>query len=152
MTDELEEDPFAGLDDQPGSDAVAPPGAQDEDLEPAGQLFYGSVDEFVRKHLRFQYRRVVARPGRGEFRWKAAWWQSEEAVSRLEAVWRMWEAARQAPAAVSSIWWLSHCDRHMQVLLSPSGPFANSTDENKPGEPLPCTPAPDRWFAPDRQP
>jgi hypothetical protein len=118
----------------------------------APALFYGSADEFVRKHLRYMYRRPVARPGRGDFRWRAAWWKSEEAISRIEALWRAWESARQDPAAGMSDWWLNHCDRQMAMLLSTSGPFAMSQDENKPGEPLPYTAPPPGYFADDRQP
>ncbi|RFA06426.1 hypothetical protein B7R54_18765 [Subtercola boreus] len=113
-------------------------------------LFYGSADEFVRKQLRYKYRRQITRPGRGNFRWRASWWKSEEAISRIEALWRAWEKARQDPAAMSD-WWLTHCDRQMAVLLSPDGPFAGSEDESKPGDLLPYVAPPDGYFAPDHQ-
>ena len=51
-----------------------------------------------------------------------------------------------------SDWWLNYCDRHMQVLLSTTGPFATSSDENKPGAPLPYSPPPAGFFDADRQP
>lgn len=120
-------------------------------MQAVPSLFYGSADEFVRKHLRFHYRRVVSRPGHGDFHWQAAWWKSEEAISRLEALWRAWEVARQDPGGGMSEWWLNHCDRQMHMLLSSSGPFAGSIDENKAGAPLPYLPPPEGFFAPDTQ-
>jgi hypothetical protein len=130
--------------------ATAP--VNDAELEPEEPtLFYGSADEFVRKLLRYQYRRQVGRSGRAEFRWRAAWWKSEEAIARIEALWRAWEAARQDPAAGMSDWWLNHCDRQMMILLSPIGPFALSEDANRPGEPLPYMDPPLRFFEPDKQ-
>ena len=140
---------FYDLDDSPaGTGALAP-----ADLTAAApELFYGSVDEFVRKHLRYHYRRAVGRSGRAEYRWRAAWWKSEEALARLEALWRAWEAARQDPGAGVSDWWLNHADRQMSVLLSPSGPFATSEDANRPGDPLPYTEPPAGYFPPDVQP
>jgi hypothetical protein len=119
--------------------------------EPQPALFYGSADEFVRKLLRYQYRRQVGRSGRAEFRWRAAWWKSEEAIARIEALWRAWEAARQDPAAGMSDWWLNHCDRQMMMLMSPVGPFALSEDTNRPGEPLPYDPPPTGFFSMDLQ-
>lgn len=135
------DEPFpdeAGLPGQPGE---AVPG-----------LFYGSVDEFVRKHLRYHYRRTVGKPGRADYRWRADWWRNEEASARLDAMWDAWEAARTQPAGAMSQWWIEHCDRHMQVLMSTTGPFATSQDTNTPGAPLPHQRAPKGMFAPDRQP
>lgn len=129
-------------------------GASEPDDEAAAdstpELFFGSADEFMRKQLRYKYRRAITRPGRGNFRWRASWWKSEEAISRIESLWRAWEKARQDPAAMSD-WWLTHCDRQMAVLLSPEGPFAGSEDESKPGDPLPYTAPPEGYFPPDKQ-
>lgn len=121
---------------------------EEQPAQEAPKLFYGTVDEFVREHLRFKYRRTVGRPGRADLRWKAAWWESEEAISRLESIWRTWENARQDPIGLSD-WWINHCDRQMAVLLSSTGPFAQSEDENKPGDPLPYTPPPPHFFEPE---
>ncbi|WP_211315555.1 DUF4913 domain-containing protein [Rathayibacter caricis] len=127
--------------DQPEdpSDAIA--------AEPEPELFYPTLDDFVREHVRFKYRRLVGRAGRADLRWKAAWWESEEALSRLKTLWRGWENARQDPIKMGD-WWLNQFDRHMAVLLSSAGPFATSQDENKPGDPLPYTPPPPGFFPP----
>jgi len=108
------------------------------------QLFFGSVDEFVREKLRFIYMRRVAPTG--PHRWSAEWWRSAEAISRLDALWRAWEALRLEPSFGMSVWWRDHADHHMSVLLSPEGPFSESRDRNEPGEPLPYTTPPVGMF------
>ena len=124
-------------------DSAAPAGSPSQ----AAELLFPTLDDFVREHLRFKYRRLVGRAGRADLRWKAAWWESEEATSRLECMWRGWERARQDPLGMSD-WWLNTCDPHMTVLLSPFGPFATSQDENKPGDALPYAPPPSTFFPP----
>jgi hypothetical protein len=121
--------------------------AGDEDGAPA--LYYGSVDEFVREYLRNVYRRHIA--GRGEHRvWAAEWWKYDEAVIRLEALWRSWEHLRQDPATGMSVWWRDHADHHMTVLLDPQngpfGPVDGERDRNTPGAPLPYAAPPAGMF------
>jgi len=121
----------------------------DEDLEDnveeIPQLFYGSADEFFRERLRYMYSRKVG-GGNAEFRWSARWWESPEAVARIEAIWRAWEHLRQDAATGSSTWWAEHADHHMPILMSPEGPFAKSEDANKHGEPLPYEAPPEGLF------
>jgi len=109
-------------------------------------LFYGSVDEFVREYLIKIYRRPVG--AQNGSKWAARYWEYPEALSRLDALWRAWEHLRLDPATGMSAWWRDHADHHMPVLLSPSGPFAASDDQNKRGEPLPYE-APDPDLFPD---
>ncbi|MBO0984876.1 DUF4913 domain-containing protein [Rathayibacter sp. SD072] len=132
-----------GLDFSDEDDPSEPEKAQ----APEPELFYKSTDEFVRNHLIFTYRRTVGRPGRSDFRWRGDWWRSEEAISRLEALWRSWENARQDPVQMND-WWINQCDRQMSILMSTTGPFAESQDTNKPGDPLPYTPPPPGFFPP----
>lgn len=118
----------------------------EEAAEPA--LFYGSVDEFVRLKLCFQYRRSTGTRS-GERHWVRNWWDYPEAVSRLEAVWRAWEALRHDPAFGMSTWWRDHCDYHMRIILDADGPFAGAHNDLVtvgPGEPLPAAEAPEGWF------
>ncbi|MET3976572.1 hypothetical protein ABIE39_002880 [Cellulosimicrobium sp. 4261] len=77
----------------------------------------------MREYLRNVYRRHIA--GRGEHRvWAAEWWKYDEAVIRLEALWRAWEHLHQDPATGMSVWWRDHADHHMAILLDPqNGPF-----------------------------
>lgn len=80
------------------------------------------------------------------------WWNTDEAVQRLEAFWRSWEASRLDAGLGTSAWWINHADPHMTVLLSLDGPFGGSADETNPGEPLPYEQPPTGLFPPDRQP
>lgn len=41
-------------------------------------------------------------------------------------------------------WWINHADPQMAALLAIDGCFADSSDENLPGEPLPYVPPPIR--------
>jgi hypothetical protein len=124
---------------------------EDDDDGPAGesvvpQLFYGSVDEFVRERLIHMYKRKVGPQNDGHFRWAADWWNYPEALARLEALWRAWEHLRLDPATGSSIWWIEHADHHMPILLDPDGPFSKSTDRNEHGAPLPYAQPPAGLF------
>ena len=126
-------------------DALDDDGEEVEEEAPA--LYYGSVDEFLREYLRSAYRRRI--DGRHRM-WAARWWEYDEAVIRLEALWRAWEELRLDPATGGSIWWRDHADHHMPILMSPDGPFAQLTDgdENKckQGDPLPYANPPEGLF------
>ena len=113
---------------------------------PPPGLHYRSVDEFVHGLVVPVFRRNIG--PRAEARWSARWWESAEAIMRLEAMWRAWEALRHDPATGVSDWLREHADHHMGVLMSPAGPFARSQDEAKATDPLPYTAPPDGLFPP----
>ena len=133
--------------DEAAAAAIAAHVEGPEDAEPAPELYYGSVDEFVREYLRNVYRRRI--DGRHRC-WAGRWWEHDEAVIRLEALWRSWEHLRQDAATGMSVWWRDHADHHMAVLMDPDGPFATATEgeENtsKRGEPLPYVAPPEGMF------
>lgn len=107
-------------------------------------LYYGSVDEFVREYLRHVYRRRI--DGRNRV-WAARWWEHDEAVIRLEALWRAWEHLRLDPATGMSVWLRDHADYHMAVLMDESGPFAAAeVTQTKKGDPLPYEAPPPGLF------
>ena len=137
------DDELEGVEAQPVD--VAEPGR--ETAEPAPELYYGSVDEFVREYLRNVYRRRI--DGRHRC-WAGRWWEHDEAVIRLEALWRSWEHLRQDAATGMSVWWRDHADHHMAVLMGPAGPFATATEgeenKSKRGEPLPYVAPPEGMF------
>ncbi|MWV51536.1 DUF4913 domain-containing protein (plasmid) [Rathayibacter sp. VKM Ac-2803] len=114
-------------------------------------LIYGSADEWLRKYWRYTYRRRVSAKGNGTGRWRADWWSVDEAVQRIEALWRSWETSRLDAGLGMSTWWINHAEPHMGALLATDGPFTNATDENLPGEPLPYAEPPDGMFEPDIQ-
>jgi hypothetical protein len=143
---------MTGDDDPFGADEPEPASSKAGE-ESTVTTHFGSADEFVRKQLVGTYRRrVIAHGSGGGYRWKAAWWESKEAQQRIEALWRAWEAARSDEKAGMSAWWIEHCDPHMSVLLSPDGPFADSTDENRLGDPLPYQAPDEGLFPKDEQP
>ena len=108
------------------------------------QMYYPTVDDFVREFLCQTFRRPVG-PG-SPLRWSARWWESAEAIIRLDAIWRAWEALRLDPATGMSVWVKDHADYHLAVLMSPTGPFRNSEDTAKITEPLPYEPPPAGLF------
>ena len=110
--------------------------------DPGPGLCYGSVDEFVREYVCKMFRRNVGETGRADYRWSARWWESAEAITRLEALWRSWEHLRLDPATGMSVWLRDHADHHLGVLMSPSGPWSASRDTAGPGQPLPYEPPP----------
>lgn len=117
--------------------------------EPQAELFYTNVEEFVADLLAQQYRRPVDPSGRNtEWQWCASWWRHREAVSRLTALWRAWEALRLNPTVGMALWWRDYADPTMAVLFSPSGPFYGCTPRlHQPGsDPLPLAPPPDGLF------
>ena len=129
---------------KPDTEAPAEAAPPRPDSAPEPTLFFGSVDEFVRERLRFTYSRRVG--PQGPNRWGAEWWRYPEAISRLDALWRAWEALRLEPTFGMSVWWRDHADHHMRMLMSPEGPFADSRDTNAQGEPLPYTAPPAGMF------
>ncbi|WP_367645922.1 DUF4913 domain-containing protein [Paenarthrobacter ureafaciens] len=137
-----------GIEAQPVEVAEPDPEPHSEDTEPT--LYYGSVDEFVREYLRKVYRRVINGRGTGAV-WAARWWEYDEAVIRLEALWRAWEHLRQDASTGMSVWWRDHADHHMRVLMDPAGPFAaadvnDPANQAKKGEPLPYAAPPEGLF------
>jgi len=134
---------------KPGTDAPAEGAPPVPDAAPEPTLFFGSVDEFVRERLRYTYSRRVG--PQGPNRWSAEWWLYPEAISRLDALWRSWEALRLEPTFGMSVWWRDHADHHMRMLMSPEGPFADSRDTNTAGDPLPYTVPPVGMFVDVRQ-
>lgn len=125
-----------------------PPESTGDAAEAAPALYYGSVDEFVREFVCPLFRRNVGEDGRADYRWSARWWESPEAIARLEAMWRAWEHLRLDAATGTSVWLRDHADHHLGVLMSPTGPWALSKDSAGPGEPLPYE-APPAGLFPD---
>lgn len=123
MSDGWEEEPPA-FDD----DAATTPEAIEEPPAPC----FSSMLEWFETWLRPMYRRSTHGDQRD---WCAQWWQHEEAVSRLDALWRAWEALRLDPGTGLSVWWRDHADHHMAALLDPDGPFKACGDGHQDDQP-----------------
>lgn len=111
------------------------------------ELYFGSVDDFVRNFLIHAYKRPI----NGHSRlWARQWWKYDEAVMRLEALWRAWEHLRLDPSLGMSTWWRDHADPHMRELMDPDGPFAelvgDRDNSSSPGQPLPYEAPPEHLF------
>jgi hypothetical protein len=90
---------------------------------------------------------TFARPGQ-QIRWCARWWDHPEAVLRLDAMWRTWEAAALDPVRGVAVWIRDYLDPNLAVLLSPAGPFADCSDGQhvKPSV-LPVSATPPGWWS-----
>lgn len=133
---------------QPATEAGA--AADDEPTAAGPQLYYGNVCEFVDQFLRHAYRRKTS--GRGAPYWSGDWWKHDEAVMRLEALWRAWEFLRLDPATGMSVWWRDHADHHMPALMADGGAFHGSTDVVERGAPLTHNEPPPGLFVDERIP
>jgi hypothetical protein len=121
--------------------------AEDED-DDTPSLYYPSLDAWVREWLVPLYRRKVGEEGRADRRWAAEWFRSDEAVARLDALWRAWEFLRLDARTGMSVWFRDHADHHMAVLMSPGGPWGTSKDIATSLDPLPYA-KPDPKLYPD---
>lgn len=130
------------------ADAAQPYNAG-ELAEPPQELFYASLEDFVREQLAPMYRRALDGTQRA---WCPEWWRHAEAISRLEALWRAWEHLRLDPATGMSVWFRDHADHHMAVLLDPDGPFKRCSPDKghstRELDPLPLVEPPPGLFDP----
>lgn len=107
---------------------------------------FGSLAEFVEEFLVVAFARTLGGPAG---MWCAKWWDHTEAILRLEALWRTFEAARLDPNTGMAVWLAQHLDHHLPILLSGTGPFGQCRpDEHRPPPPLPSVSAPDGWWDP----
>ena len=82
-------------------------------------------------------------------RWCSQWWAHAEAIVRLTALWRTWEAARASEEDSALADWLrTYFDALNPVLLADDGPFASCTvDRHSEQRPLPLTEPPAGFWA-----
>lgn len=121
----------------------------DEEQEAAApKLVYAHAAEFFDKFLRHAYKRELT--DRGTPRWNARWWENDEALMRVEALWRAWEFLRLDPSTGMSVWWRDHADHHMPMLMGESGPWKRNEVTTKHDEPLPHEDPPANLFVNER--
>ncbi len=115
----------------------------------AGGPHYPSLQAWVEAYFAVMF----ARPVSPAVRWCASWWAHAEALSRLEALWRSWEAARLDPVRGMALWYRDVLDPQLGVLLATGGPFAQCTpDRHSPVRALPTEPAPPGYWVLPHQP
>ncbi|MET7620347.1 DUF4913 domain-containing protein [Streptomyces sp. NPDC005408] len=108
------------------------------------ELWYPNVAEFVSDRLAYFVPSPTVNSGRV---WCPQWFRHPVALSRLDSLWRAWEALRWDAGLGMSSWWIHHFDPHLHALLDPvTGPFARCTDGHQSDEPLPLDPVPEGLF------
>ncbi|MEU3982761.1 DUF4913 domain-containing protein [Streptomyces sp. NPDC026672] len=114
------------------------------------ELFYPHVAEFVENRFIYFVPRPTPESGRV---WCPEWYRHPEALSRLDSVWRAWEALRWDAGLGMSNWWLHHADPHVRALTDPvTGPFARCVDGHEGHDPLPIATPPEGLFTDQRSP
>lgn len=114
-------------------------------------LVYATSVDWFEQYWCFLYRRETST--RAPL-WCQQWWEHPEAATRIELLWRSWEAARQSdPMTGLAAWFVNIADPMMAQLLSPEGTFKGCIDGEhvaRDGEDvaLPYTPAPEMMRAP----
>ena len=80
--------------------------------------------------------------------WCSEWWNHPEAIIRLEAVWRAYEALRHEPGTGVSVWIRDHVDPHLGKLMGEGSPFGTCTptEHRDPLPPLPVADPPEDWW------
>ena len=118
------------------------------DLAEPPRPYFPTLPEWVDQWLLPVYRRSIKGHERA---WCPQWWRHDEAVARLEAMWRAWEHLRLDAATGLSVWFRDHADHHMTILLDADGPFkgCDPTHSDRPLEPLPHDPPPPGTFETD---
>jgi hypothetical protein len=86
---------------------------------------YATLEEWIREYFAPTFGRLVG----GEQRWCPRWQEHAEAITRLEALWRSWEALRLDPALGMATWLSHHLDQQLPILLGRQGPFAQCTPD-----------------------
>ncbi|WP_340672138.1 DUF4913 domain-containing protein (plasmid) [Saccharopolyspora sp. ID03-671] len=118
--------------------------ADDEDTEADDQPepLFPNVEAWVTEWFGPMMRRQFT----GATCWCPEWWQHGEVISRLDALWRAWEALRLDASTGMSVWWRDHLDPHWSLLtdVDRSPMSLCSVDRGHKGEheALPITPAP----------
>jgi hypothetical protein len=126
-----------------GSDPPDPPVGKARDPEEPVAPFFGSLLEFVQEGFAPVYCRATS----PLIRWCPTWWDHAEAIYRLEALWRTWELYRLEPRMGIASWLRDYLDPQLGALTSPTGPFAQCTDDrHSPIKPLRTEPPPEDYF------
>lgn len=98
-----------------------------EDIE----LWYPNVDRFLHEFLLPSWRHDTST------KWCRKWYLHAEAVSRLDALWRAYEAMRVGDPTGMAVWWRDYADPLMASLTSTTGTFAGCDARRDQHAPMP---------------
>jgi len=73
----------------------------------------------------FAVQRRLEALGETSMTWCPQWWRHPQAVSRLEALWRVWEVCRQLDGEVPARWWWQHFDPDLRGPQPPQARTAS---------------------------
>lgn len=103
----------------------APPAPETQEPQGPGTLF-PNLNEWVENWLTIVYNRADT----SSRTWCPLWWTHDEAVYRLDALWRSWEYTRVNDGAIGAATWLvNYGDPIMTVLTQAEGCFKGCTSE-----------------------
>ena len=74
---------------------------------------YDELDTWVEEYFLPTFRRPIG----GEYRWCSRWQEHPEALTRLEALWRSWEALRLDPNLGIATWLTAYLDPLLAVQV-----------------------------------
>lgn len=95
---------------------------QADEFDPENiKLYYPNVDAFVHMMLLPNWRHLP----RKDVRWCRKWYLHAEAMSRLDALWRAYEALRVGDPTGMTVWWRDYADPTMSALTREGGTFAD---------------------------
>jgi hypothetical protein len=103
--------------------AVAPPSEVEAESAANIPVGYESLIDWVDRYFLPTFRRQPS----GDIRWCDAWPDHPEAITRLSALWKAWEALARDLEFGMANWLTSYLDPQLTALLSRSGPFAQCT-------------------------
>jgi len=111
---------------------VAPAAEADAEVKVVRVPKYGALAEFVEEEFCLRYTR---RRHGGRWRWCPQWWEHSEAVSRLDALHKAWEAMHDDGPNGMGDWYRNHLDHQLPILLGADGPFRRCGNQHYPPDP-----------------
>ncbi len=113
-------------------DAAAAPATQPPPAATVRTPRYQALPDFVNEEFCPRYTR--RRQG-GRWRWCPQWWEHSEAVSRLDALHKAWEAMHDDGPNGMGDWYRNHLDHQLPILMGADGPFRGCAEQHWAADP-----------------
>jgi len=117
---------FAAQTEVPPPEPAEPPAAAGSPAAPKKPV-YPTLADYVRESFAPTYTR---RRAGGRWNWCPFWYEHDEAVSRLQSLWKSWEALHAGEDTSLGDWYRDHLDHQLPILLGPDGPFRDCVDRH----------------------